>query len=91
MGTLNEISCCLLLGSAHTSSGKNSVAPTEPTATSIRHSMPLGSTPMQLSLFDMKRNVTDLRLQLHQMRQLQVFGPLCVGRKTSDHCGIVFL
>ncbi|XP_060104350.1 sickle tail protein homolog isoform X10 [Heteronotia binoei] len=60
-------------GSAHTSSGKNSsVASTEPTAASISHSVPVGSTPMQVSLFDMKRNVTDLRLQLHQMRQLQL-------------------
>ncbi|XP_077159901.1 sickle tail protein homolog isoform X4 [Paroedura picta] len=59
-------------GSAHTSSGKNSVAPTEPPSASIGHAVPLGSTPMQVSLFDMKRNVMDLRLQLHQMRQLQL-------------------
>nr|XP_056713648.1 sickle tail protein homolog [Euleptes europaea] len=59
-------------GSAHISSGKNSVASAEPATASVSHSIPVGSTPMQLSLFDMRRNVTDLRLQLHQMRQLQL-------------------
>ncbi|XP_054846743.1 sickle tail protein homolog isoform X3 [Eublepharis macularius] len=59
-------------GSAHLSSGKNSLASTEPTAANISHSVPVGSTPMHTSLFDMKRNVTELRLQLHQMRQLQL-------------------
>ncbi|XP_048366222.1 sickle tail protein homolog isoform X4 [Sphaerodactylus townsendi] len=59
-------------GSAHVSSGKNSEVSTETVTASVSHSMPVGSTPMQVSLFDMRRNVTDLRLQLHQMRQLQL-------------------
>nr|XP_008110632.1 PREDICTED: sickle tail protein homolog isoform X14 [Anolis carolinensis] len=62
-------------GSAHVSGGKNSLAASEAavaTAANISHSMPVGCTAMQVSLFDMKRNVSDLRLQLHQMRQLQL-------------------
>nr|XP_034985779.1 sickle tail protein homolog isoform X10 [Zootoca vivipara] len=56
-------------GSAHVSSGKNSLLAIEAAPASV---MPVGSTAMQVSLFDMKRNVSDLRLQLHQMRQLQL-------------------
>uniref|UniRef100_A0A670JEP1 KIAA1217 n=1 Tax=Podarcis muralis TaxID=64176 RepID=A0A670JEP1_PODMU len=56
-------------GSAHVSSGKNSLLAIEAAPASA---MPVGSTAMQVSLFDMKRNVSDLRLQLHQMRQLQL-------------------
>ncbi|KAH0627519.1 hypothetical protein JD844_003313 [Phrynosoma platyrhinos] len=60
-------------GSAHVSSMKNSLAATEAAdAANISHSMPVGCTAMQVSLFDMKRNVSDLRFQLHQMRQLQL-------------------
>ncbi|XP_053118240.1 sickle tail protein homolog isoform X1 [Hemicordylus capensis] len=59
-------------GSAHVSSGKNLSAAIEAAPTSIRLSAPVGSSAMQVSLFDMKRNVTDLRLQLHQIRQLQL-------------------
>uniref|UniRef100_A0A8D0HH10 KIAA1217 n=1 Tax=Sphenodon punctatus TaxID=8508 RepID=A0A8D0HH10_SPHPU len=58
-------------GSAHVSSGKNSLAVIESTA-AINHPTPVGSPLMQVSLFDMRRNVSDLRLQLHQMRQLQL-------------------
>ncbi|XP_053215226.1 sickle tail protein homolog isoform X20 [Podarcis raffonei] len=56
-------------GSAHVSSGKNSLLAVEAAPASVT---PVGSTAMQVSLFDMKRNVSDLRLQLHQMRQLQL-------------------
>nr|XP_060638379.1 sickle tail protein homolog isoform X5 [Anolis sagrei ordinatus] len=62
-------------GSAHVSGGKNSLGASEAAvaaAANISHSMPVGCTAMQVSLFDMKRNVSDLRLQLHQMRQLQL-------------------
>ncbi|XP_060638389.2 sickle tail protein homolog isoform X13 [Anolis sagrei] len=62
-------------GSAHVSGGKNSLGASEAAvaaAANISHSMPVGCTTMQVSLFDMKRNVSDLRLQLHQMRQLQL-------------------
>ncbi|CAI5788880.1 Hypothetical predicted protein [Podarcis lilfordi] len=56
-------------GSAHVSSGKNSLLAIKAAPASVT---PVGSTAMQVSLFDMKRNVSDLRLQLHQMRQLQL-------------------
>ncbi|XP_072859155.2 sickle tail protein homolog isoform X13 [Pogona vitticeps] len=59
-------------GSLHVSSGKNSLGATEAASSSPSHSLPVGSTAMQVSLFDMKRNVSDLRFQLHQMRQLQL-------------------
>ncbi|XP_061441836.1 sickle tail protein homolog isoform X3 [Rhineura floridana] len=56
-------------GSTHVSSGKNSLLASEAATASV---MPVGSTTMQVSLFDMKCNVSDLRHQLHQMRQLQL-------------------
>ncbi|XP_063159585.1 sickle tail protein homolog isoform X3 [Candoia aspera] len=59
-------------GSAHDFTGKNSLAGVEITSKSIRHSIPANATAMQFSLFDMKRNMSDLRLQLLQMRQLQL-------------------
>ncbi|XP_062983690.1 sickle tail protein homolog isoform X2 [Elgaria multicarinata webbii] len=59
-------------GSAHVSSGKNSLAAMEAVTSSLSPSIPAGSTAMQVSLFDIKRNVSDLRLQLRQMRQLQL-------------------
>ncbi|XP_044281169.1 sickle tail protein homolog isoform X15 [Varanus komodoensis] len=60
------------LGSAHVSGGKNSLAAIEAVTMNTSPSVPVGSTAMQVSLFDIKRNVSDLRLQLNQMRQLQL-------------------
>ncbi|KYO46806.1 hypothetical protein Y1Q_0014409 [Alligator mississippiensis] len=57
-------------GGAHLSGGKNSLATVEPMA--INHPASVSTTAMQVSLYDMRRNVSDLRLQLHQMRQLQL-------------------
>ncbi|KAM4688230.1 sickle tail protein homolog isoform 2-T2 [Discoglossus pictus] len=53
------------------SSGKNSLSIVEST-TVISHTAPVGSTDMQVSLHDMRRNVAELRLQLHKMRQIQL-------------------
>ncbi|XP_072010247.1 sickle tail protein homolog isoform X2 [Engystomops pustulosus] len=53
------------------SSGKNSLTIIESTAV-ISHAPPSGSTDMQVSLHDMRRNVAELRLQLQKMRQLQL-------------------
>ncbi|XP_073437892.1 sickle tail protein homolog isoform X3 [Dendrobates tinctorius] len=53
------------------SSGKNSLTIIETTAI-ISQAPPAGSTNMQVSLYDMRRNVAELRLQLQKMRQLQV-------------------
>ncbi|XP_051466722.1 sickle tail protein homolog isoform X2 [Apus apus] len=55
-------------GTANVSGGKNVLATVEPVA--IHH--PAGAPSMQVSLHGMKRNVSDLRLQLHQMKQLQL-------------------
>ncbi|NWI50985.1 SKT protein, partial [Calyptomena viridis] len=55
-------------GPANVSGGKNALA-TEESAV-IHH--PAGAPSMQVSLHGMKRNVSDLRLQLHQMKQLQL-------------------
>ncbi|CAJ0934834.1 unnamed protein product [Ranitomeya imitator] len=57
---------------SHTASGgKNSLTIVETTAI-ISQALPPGSTNMQVSLYDMRRNVAELRLQLQKMRQLQV-------------------
>uniref|UniRef100_A0A674IHS6 KIAA1217 n=1 Tax=Terrapene triunguis TaxID=2587831 RepID=A0A674IHS6_9SAUR len=61
----------LLAGAAHMSGGKNSLAATDST-TIINHPAPVGSPAMQVSLHDMRCNVSDLRLQLRQMKQLQL-------------------
>ncbi|XP_074840986.1 sickle tail protein homolog isoform X10 [Carettochelys insculpta] len=58
-------------GAAHVSGGKNSLATTD-SATIINHPAPGGSPAMQVCLHDMRCNVSDLRLQLRQMRQLQL-------------------
>nr|XP_005302853.1 sickle tail protein homolog isoform X17 [Chrysemys picta bellii] len=58
-------------GAAHVSGGKNSLATTDST-TIINHPAPVGSPAMQVSLNDMRCNVSDLRLQLRQMKQLQL-------------------
>ncbi|XP_035401151.1 sickle tail protein homolog isoform X4 [Cygnus atratus] len=55
-------------GAANVSGGKNTLATVE--SAIIHH--PAGASSMQVSLHGMKRNVSDLRLQLHQMKQLQL-------------------
>ncbi|NXE22928.1 SKT protein, partial [Ardeotis kori] len=55
-------------GAANMSGGKNAVAAVESAV--IHHTA--GAPSMQVSLHGMKRNVSDLRLQLHQMKQLQL-------------------
>ncbi|XP_031225000.1 sickle tail protein homolog isoform X14 [Mastomys coucha] len=57
-------------GTAHVSAGKSlgtvesSLPPSQP--------VPAGTSPIHMSLLDMRRNVAELRLQLQQMRQLQL-------------------
>ncbi|XP_049655144.1 sickle tail protein homolog isoform X5 [Accipiter gentilis] len=55
-------------GAANISGGKNTLGTVESAV--IHH--PAGAPSMQASLHGMKRNVSDLRLQLHQMKQLQL-------------------
>ncbi|XP_009943662.2 sickle tail protein homolog isoform X4 [Opisthocomus hoazin] len=55
-------------GAANISGGKNTLATVESAV--IHH--PAGAPSVQVSLHGMKRNVSDLRLQLHQMKQLQL-------------------
>ncbi|NXU52461.1 SKT protein, partial [Turnix velox] len=55
-------------GAASLSGGKNTVASVESAV--IHH--PAAASSMQVSLHGMKRSVLDLRLQLHQMKQLQL-------------------
>ncbi|NWS52631.1 SKT protein, partial [Chunga burmeisteri] len=55
-------------GAANISGAKNVLATMEPAV--IHH--PAGAPSMQVSLHGMKRSVSDLRLQLHQMKQLQL-------------------
>ncbi|NXP19532.1 SKT protein, partial [Scytalopus superciliaris] len=55
-------------GAANMSGGKNALATVESAV--IHH--PAGAPSMQVSLHGMRRNVSDLRLQLHQMKQLQL-------------------
>ncbi|XP_031470188.1 sickle tail protein homolog isoform X6 [Phasianus colchicus] len=55
-------------GAANLSGGKNTLATVESAV--IHH--PAGTPSMQVSLHGMKRNVSDLRLQLHHMKQLQL-------------------
>ncbi|NXS61801.1 SKT protein, partial [Brachypteracias leptosomus] len=55
-------------GAANISGGKNTLTTVESAV--IYH--PAGAPSMQVSLHGMKRNVSDLRLQLHQMKQLQL-------------------
>ncbi|XP_074013858.1 sickle tail protein homolog isoform X2 [Numenius arquata] len=54
-------------GAANIPGGKNALATGE---SAVHH--PAGAPSMQVSLHGMKRNVSDLRLQLHQMKQLQL-------------------
>ncbi|XP_014104132.1 PREDICTED: sickle tail protein homolog isoform X7 [Pseudopodoces humilis] len=55
-------------GAASVSGGKNAMGAVE---SAVTHH-PAGAPAMQVSLHGMKRNVSDLRLQLHQMKQLQL-------------------
>nr|XP_026651682.1 sickle tail protein homolog isoform X13 [Zonotrichia albicollis] len=55
-------------GAATISGGKNALGAVE---SAVTHH-PSGAPAMQLSLHGMKRSVSDLRLQLHQMKQLQL-------------------
>ncbi|NWZ97084.1 SKT protein, partial [Nesospiza acunhae] len=55
-------------GAATISGGKNALGAVE---SAVTHH-PAGAPAMQLSLHGMKRSVSDLRLQLHQMKQLQL-------------------
>ncbi|NWH90427.1 SKT protein, partial [Aegithalos caudatus] len=55
-------------GAASISGGKNALGAVESAV--VHH--PAGAPAMQVSLHGMKRNVSDLRLQLHQMKQLQL-------------------
>ncbi|XP_027514530.1 sickle tail protein homolog isoform X14 [Corapipo altera] len=55
-------------GVSNMSGGKNALATVESAV--VHH--PAGDLSMQVSLHGMKRNVSDLRLQLHQMKQLQL-------------------
>ncbi|XP_015708775.1 sickle tail protein homolog isoform X17 [Coturnix japonica] len=55
-------------GAANLSGGKSSLATVESAV--VHH--PAGTPSMQVSLHGMKRNVSDLRLQLHHMKQLQL-------------------
>ncbi|XP_068942402.1 sickle tail protein homolog isoform X4 [Petaurus breviceps papuanus] len=58
-------------GSPHVSGGKTSLGSQESSAL-FSQPPPAGSTAIQMSLYDMKRNVSELRLQLRQMRELQL-------------------
>ncbi|KAG8138980.1 hypothetical protein E2320_001773, partial [Naja naja] len=69
----NGVICLsLFLGSTHDFTGKNSLAEVEISSKSPHHSLPSNSAAMQFSLLNMKRNISDLRLQLLQIRQLQL-------------------
>ncbi|KAM3593146.1 uncharacterized protein V6R79_006880 [Siganus canaliculatus] len=53
--------------SAHSSGGSPVMAPKSKTAASDK-----GSVPLKVNLLQFRKNVSDLRIQLHQMRQLQL-------------------
>ncbi|KAM3860468.1 sickle tail protein homolog [Diretmus argenteus] len=53
--------------SAHSAGGSPVLAPKSSTAPSEK-----GSVPLKVNLLQFRKNVSDLRLQLHQMRQLQL-------------------
>ncbi|XP_074049101.1 sickle tail protein homolog isoform X5 [Macrotis lagotis] len=58
-------------GTPHGSGGKTSLTCQESSAL-FSQPPPAGSTAIQMSLYDMRRNVSELRLQLRQMRELQL-------------------
>ncbi|KAM8979937.1 sickle tail protein homolog isoform X10 [Sarcophilus harrisii] len=55
-------------GTPHVSGGKIS----QESGVLFSQPPPAGSTAIQMSLYDMRRNVSELRLQLRQMRELQL-------------------
>ncbi|XP_029444542.1 sickle tail protein homolog isoform X3 [Rhinatrema bivittatum] len=59
-------------GIVHMPGGKNSLNAVESTTVLSHLPPPVGATTMQVSLHELKHNVSDLRLQLHKMRQLQL-------------------
>lgn len=56
-----------LTGTVHVSAGKS--------LGTLESPLPAGTSAIHMSLLDMRRNVAELRLQLQQMRQLQVLLP----------------
>ncbi|XP_055737164.1 sickle tail protein homolog isoform X6 [Salvelinus fontinalis] len=74
--------------SAHSAGGSPILAPKSAALPSESGSTPAlpGSAPFQTNLFQFKKNVSDLRLQLHQMRQLQLQNQeaLCVQLKRAE-------
>ncbi|XP_037985560.1 sickle tail protein homolog isoform X20 [Motacilla alba alba] len=68
MKTMSSKSSAETAGAANISGGKNALGTVESAV--IHH--PAGAPAMHVSLHGMKRNVSDLRLQLHQMKQLQL-------------------
>ncbi|XP_071270864.1 sickle tail protein-like isoform X5 [Salvelinus alpinus] len=74
--------------SAHSAGGSPILAPKSAALPSESGSTPAlpGSAPFQANLFQFKKNVSDLRLQLHQMRQLQLQNQeaLCVQLKRAE-------
>uniref|UniRef100_A0A673YAQ6 Actin interacting protein 3-like C-terminal domain-containing protein n=1 Tax=Salmo trutta TaxID=8032 RepID=A0A673YAQ6_SALTR len=74
--------------SAHSAGGSPILAPKSaalPSESGSTSALP-GSAPFQANLFQFKKNVSDLRLQLHQMRQLQLQNQeaLCVQLKRAE-------
>ncbi|NXY87824.1 SKT protein, partial [Alcedo cyanopectus] len=59
-------------GATNVPGGKNPLGTAEPAGTQPPAGAPAGAPAMRLSLCGMKRDVSDLRLQLHQMKQLQL-------------------
>ncbi|XP_052012753.1 sickle tail protein homolog isoform X10 [Apodemus sylvaticus] len=57
-------------GAAHVSAGKS--LGTVESSLPPSQALPAGTSPIHTSLLDMRRNVAELRLQLQQMRQLQL-------------------
>uniref|UniRef100_A0A6I8PDF4 KIAA1217 n=1 Tax=Ornithorhynchus anatinus TaxID=9258 RepID=A0A6I8PDF4_ORNAN len=55
-----------------TVSGAKSPLPVPESAAVRGQTPPVGSSSIQVSLHDMRRNVAELKIQLHQMRQLQL-------------------
>ncbi|XP_064805070.1 sickle tail protein homolog isoform X5 [Oncorhynchus masou masou] len=74
--------------SAHSAGGSPILAPKSAALPSESGSTPAlpGSAPFQANLFQFKKNVSDLRVQLHQMRQLQLQNQeaLCVQLKRAE-------
>ncbi|CDQ56876.1 unnamed protein product [Oncorhynchus mykiss] len=74
-----------LLTSPNTSGTNEALSAALPSESGSTPALP-GSAPFQANLFQFKKNVSDLRLQLHQMRQLQLQNQeaLCVQLKRAE-------